>query len=255
MDADNTRALRDLVIANRVLAHEGVLDAYGHVSVRHPIRRNRFLLARSCSPALVTEVDIMEFDLAGVPTEDDSRHPYLERFIHAAAYEARDDVNVVAHSHAQEVLPFTITDAALRPVILSAGVTGCQIPCWDIRDRFGDTNMLVGSMEQARDLVARLGGNNVVLMRGHGFSAVARSLPELLRICIYVRVNARVLTTSLSLGEVRYLSEGEVARIRDVSPDAPEVWRAWSYWASRAGCEDLLAGHAVNESAPTSPVG
>lgn len=234
------RAKRRLVIANRVLAHEGVMDAYGHVSMRHPHAEDRFLLARSCSPAQVGIDDIMEFDLLGSAIRGDARHPYIERFIHAAAYERRPDVAVVAHSHASEVLPFTIATTPLRPAIHSAGVTGCHIACWDISERFGDTNMLVTDLEQGRDLARALGADDVVLMRGHGFSAVARSLPELIRICVYMRVNASVLAAALRLGEVTYLSPGEVASIRNVDPGAPEVGRAWRYWAARAGCEALL---------------
>ena len=115
---------RDLVIANRILAAEGVMDAYGHVSMRHPMHQNRFLLARSCSPALVTEDDIMEFALDGEPIGGDDRHPYIERFIHGAFYEARPEVSAVAHSHAVEVLPYTVTATPLRPAIHSAGVIG-----------------------------------------------------------------------------------------------------------------------------------
>jgi ribulose-5-phosphate 4-epimerase/fuculose-1-phosphate aldolase len=234
------RAKVDLSIANRILAHEGVMDAYGHVSVRHPDRPDRFLLSRSLSPALVETDDIMEFALDGTVIGDDPRSPYLERFIHGAIYARRDDVLAVAHSHASEVLPFTVSDAPLRPAIHSAGVIGHEIPVWDIRDRFGDTNMLVVNDDQGADLAARMGVRDVVLMRGHGFSAGARSLVELIRICVYLRVNATVVTQASQLGSITYLSEGEVDRIRDVRPDTPEVRRAWQYWATRAGCAHLL---------------
>ncbi|AXB78809.1 class II aldolase/adducin family protein [Novosphingobium sp. P6W] len=229
-----------LVVANRILAHEGVMDAYGHVSMRSPWNPQRFLLARSCSPALVTAEDILEFDLNGNPDHPDDRPLYIERFIHAAMYAARPDVLAVAHSHATDVLPYTVTRKPLRALIHSAGVIGHELPCWDIHDRFGDSNMLVVNMAQANDLAQRLGANRVVLMRGHGFSAVARSLVELIRICVYLRINAAVLAKALEFGDVTYLSEGEIDNICAVDAGAPEVQRAWRYWAARAGCEKLL---------------
>ena len=146
------RLLHDLVIANRILAHEGVLDAYGHVSVRNPLRPDHFFLSRSRSPELVTREDIMEFDYAGNPTPGDTRPPYLERFIHGGIYEARPDIHAVVHSHADEVLPFTIANRVLQPVIHTASDIGSLVSVWDIRDKFGDTNMLVVNPEQGRDL-------------------------------------------------------------------------------------------------------
>jgi ribulose-5-phosphate 4-epimerase/fuculose-1-phosphate aldolase len=234
--------LNDLVIANRILANENVVDAYGHVSVRHPRDPQRFFLARSLSPDRVERGDIMEFDLEGRPAGGDERQPYLERFIHGAAYEARADVQAVVHAHAEDVLPFGITAVPLRPVIHSGSFMGEQVPVWDIRDRFGDTNLLVTNMPQGRDLARTLGGNNVALMRGHGFVAVARSLIEVVRMSVYVPRNARVLLGALRLGEVKPLSAGEIAaRNAGYKPYSPETWRAWEYWATRAGCAHLLS--------------
>ena len=238
---DLERALADLVIANRILAHENIVDAYGHVSVRHPRDPKRYLLARSLSPEMVKQADIMEFDLDGTPVGGDSRQPYLERFIHGAVYEARPEVLAVVHAHAEDVLPFGITSAPLRPVIHSGSFMGPEVPVWDIRDRFGDTNLLVTNMPQGRDLAARLGGNNVALMRGHGFVAAARSLIEVVRMSVYVPRNARVQMAAMQLGEVKPLSRGEIdARNAGYKPHSPETWRAWEYWATRAGCRELL---------------
>ncbi len=235
-------ALNDLVIANRILANENVVDAYGHVSIRHLRDPQRFFLARSLSPDRVERGDIMEFDLEGSPAGGDARQPYLERFIHAAAYAARADVQAVVHAHAEDVLPFGITAAPLRPVIHSGSFMGEQVPVWDIRDKFGDTNLLVTSMPQGRDLARTLGGNNVALMRGHGFVAAARSLIEVVRMSVYVPRNARVLLAALRLGEVKPLSPGEIAaRNAGYKPYSPETWRAWEYWATRAGCAHLLS--------------
>ncbi len=238
---DLERARADLVIANRILAHEGIVDAYGHVSVRDPREARRFLLARSVSPEMVVPADIMEFDLEGNALGSDPRQPYLERFIHAAIYEARPEVLAVVHAHAEEVLPFGITEAPLRPVIHSGSFMGEQVPVWDIRDKFGDTNMLVTDLAQGRDLALRLSGNNVALMRGHGFVAAARSLIEVVRMSVYVPRNARVQMAAMQLGAVKPLSRGEIAaRNAGYKPRSPETWRAWEYWATRAGCKELL---------------
>ena len=238
---DLERALADVVIANRILAHEGIVDAYGHVSVRHPRDPKRYLLARSLSPEMVRQADIMEFDLEGTPAGGDSRQPYLERFIHGAVYEARPEVLAVVHAHAEDVLPFGITATPLRPVIHSGSFMGAEVPVWDIRDRFGDTNLLVTNMLQGRDLAARLAGNNVALMRGHGFVAAARSLIEVVRMSVYVPRNARVQMAAMQLGDVMPLSRGEIdARNAGYKPHSPETWRAWEYWATRAGCAELL---------------
>ena len=238
---DLDRALCDLVIANRILSHENVVDAYGHVSVRHPHDPKRYLLARSLSPEMVQQADVMEFELDGTPVGGDRRQPYLERFIHGAVYEARPEVIAVVHAHAEDVLPFGITDAPLRPVIHSGSFMGPEVPVWDIADKFGDTNLLVTNMPQGRDLAGRLGGNNVALMRGHGFVAAARSLIEVVRMSVYVPRNARVQMAAMRLGAVKPLSRGEIdARNAGYKPHSPETWRAWEYWATRAGCRELL---------------
>ena len=235
--------IQDLVIANRILAREDVVDAYGHVSVRHPDNPHRFLIARSLAPDLVEPPDIVELDLDGAPVRDDGRKLYLERFIHAAILAARPDVMAVVHAHAEDTLPFTIAAATkLRPVIHAGSFIGTEVPVWDIADRFGDTNLLVTNIEQARDLATCLGPNNVALMRGHGFASAARSLIEVVRMSVYLPRNARALMRAKQLGgEIKYLSEGEIAaRNRGYSPYSTETWRTWEYWANKAGCSHLL---------------
>ena len=237
-----------LVIANRILANEGVVDAYGHVSIRHPRHPERYLLACSRSPELVEPADIMEFTLDGNPLNDDSRAPYLERFIHGGIYEVRPDIHGVVHAHAEDVLPFTITTTPLRPVIHSGSFMGAHVPVWDIADTFGDqTNLLVTNMPQGRDLARCLGSNNVALMRGHGFAAAAWSLIEVVRMSVYVPRNARALMAAMRLGgEVKSLSQGEIAaRAAGYQPYSVETWRAWEYWANRAGCGHLLGERPV----------
>jgi ribulose-5-phosphate 4-epimerase/fuculose-1-phosphate aldolase len=235
--------IRELVIANRILAREEVVDAYGHVSVRHPDDPKRFLIARSLAPDLVGPEDIVELDLGGQPVREDGRSLYLERFIHAAIFEARPEVMAVVHAHAEDTLPFGIADGTrLRPVIHSGSFIGSEVPVWDIADRFGDTNLLVTNLEQGRDLAKCLGGNSVALMRGHGFASAARSLIEVVRLSVYLPRNARALMRAKQLGgEIKYLSEGEIAaRNRGYSPYSVETWRTWEYWANKAGCAHLL---------------
>ncbi len=234
--------LDELVVANRILANENVVDAYGHVSVRHPDNPERFFIARTIAPEFVERTDIMELKLDGEPI-DDKRALYHERFIHAAIYEARPDVRAVVHAHAEDVLPFTITEAALRPVIHSGSFIGAHVPVWDIAERFGDTSLLGTNMAQGRDLAAGLGNNNVILMRGHGFAAAARSLIEVVRVSVYLPRNARVQLAAMRIGKFKALSEGEIAaRAAGYKPHSLETWRAWQYWAKRAGC-----GHLVGE--------
>jgi HCOMODA/2-hydroxy-3-carboxy-muconic semialdehyde decarboxylase len=236
-------ALQDLVIANRILAKEEVVDAYGHVSVRHPDDLRRFLIARSLAPELVTAEDIVELGLDGQPVRDEKRTLYLERFIHAAIFEARPDVMAVVHAHAEDTLAFGIANATtLRPVIHSGSFIGAEVPVWDIADNFGDTNLLVTNMEQGRDLAKCVGGNNVALMRGHGFAAAAPTLIEVVRASVYLPRNARALMRAKQLGgPIKYLSPGEIeARNRGYRPYSVETWRAWEYWANKAGCGHML---------------
>jgi len=230
------KTVRHLVIANRILAHEGVVDAYGHVSVRHPQHPDRYLLSRSLSPELVEAKDIKTYMLNGDPVEQDGHHPYLERFIHGAIYEARPDVHAVIHSHADDVLPFSITRAPLFPVIHTASDMGAEVPVWDIEDRFGDTNLLVTNVDQGRDLACCLAHNCTVLMRGHGFTTTGRTLIEAVKAAVYMPRNARILMEAGRLGgEVKPLSKGEIAVRRNVDPESPAMQRAWEYWSRRAG--------------------
>jgi ribulose-5-phosphate 4-epimerase/fuculose-1-phosphate aldolase len=240
--SDLQRAMSDLVIANRILAHQGVVDAYGHVSMRHPNNPKRFILSRSRSPELVEAGDIMEFTLDGTVINDDLRPPYLERFIHGGIYDARPDVMAVVHSHAEETLPFGITEVALKPMMHVAGLIGPRIPVWDIAERFGDnTNLLVTNTDQGRHLAQRLGDGKVTLMRGHGFVAAGTTIQEAVRLAIFLPINARVMSGALGLSaSIKALSPGEIERRRIYDPNASESWRAWEYWARCADVDDLL---------------
>jgi ribulose-5-phosphate 4-epimerase/fuculose-1-phosphate aldolase len=224
-----------LVAANRILANEGVVDAFGHVSVRDPRDARRFVLSRSRSPALVELGDLMEFDLEGKPIDARGRTAYGERMIHAAVYAARPDVQSVVHHHAYGVLPFTITATPLVPVVHAASVIGAEIPVWDIRRKFGETDMLVRTIEQGRDLAATLGENTCLLMRGHGAVVTGGSIREAVLTAIYLQVNANVLREALPLGAPTPLSAGEIERSRAAQFSPLALDRSWEYLCERAG--------------------
>ena len=157
--------IRELVIANRILAREGVVDAFGHISVRNPNNRESYFISVSRAPELITIDDIVEFRLDGEPIGDlKGRTPYGERAIHGGIYELRQDVNSVVHNHSQEVVPFASTNTLIRPLLHMSAPIGATIPIWDIRDKFGETNHLVVTMEQGRDLATTLGNNASALM-------------------------------------------------------------------------------------------
>jgi ribulose-5-phosphate 4-epimerase/fuculose-1-phosphate aldolase len=238
------KALTELVVANRVLSNEDIVDGYGHVSIRHPDDPSRFFMSRSLPPEMVERDDIMEFAVADASPIDDDRQPAVERFIHSEIFAARPDVHAVVHAHAEDVLPFGITDVPLKPVIHSGSFIGSHVPVWDIADRFGDTNMLVTNVAQGSDLAQCLGDRNVVLMRGHGFAAAAKTLIEVVRLSVYLPRNARVQMAAMQMGAFKVLSEGEIAA-RDTTYKPFQIWRAWQYWAHRAGCSHLLEGDSA----------
>ena len=233
-------SLRQLVTANRILAREGVVDAFGHISVRTPGAPDRFIMARSRSPELVTLDDLLEFGLDGEPIEVGGPTPYAERYIHAAIYEARADVHSVVHNHAYDVIPFGVTGVKLRPIFHTAARMGADVPVWDIADKFGDTNLLVVNLEQGRDLARSLGDNRVVLMRGHGYAIAGDSIHSAVSGSIYTQVNARLQMQAMRMGEVRYLSPGEIEVHRTSTYGATAGRdRAWEYLRRRAGCDDI----------------
>ncbi len=231
--------IRNLVIANRILAREGVVDAFGHVSVRNPDNPDRYFMSCSRAPELVTAEDIMEFTLDGEPVDPRDRKPYGERPIHGGIYEMRPDVNSVVHNHAHEILPFGITNTPMRPVAHVCATIGAEIPVWDIRDNFGETDHLVLTMEQGRDLAKTLADNNVALMRGHGGVVSGRDVRESVNTAVYLQVNAKLLLQCLQLGTPNYLTPGEIEKgtARQFVPLSLD--RAWDYWCARAGASNL----------------
>ena len=227
--------LRDLVTANRILAHEEVVDAYGHISVRHPDRPDRFFLSGSRSPELVTADDIIEYDLDCNPIDQKGRAQYTERPIHGGIYKARPDVQSVIHNHAYEIIPFTVAKGVkLQPLLHTSAGLGATIPVWDIRPKFGDTNLLVTTLAQGNDLAATLAKNRIVLMRGHGSAVSGISIQDAVHTAVYLKVNAKLQAEAMRLGgEITYLSEGEIAEMSKLGQTGHG--RAWEYWSRRAG--------------------
>ena len=229
-----TQALDELVTANRILAREGVVDSFGHVSIRHPEDATRYLLSRARAPECIEIEDLMEFTLDGTPVNASGRKPYAERYIHGAIYEARLDVQAVVHNHSPSVIPFSITPAQLSPVMHMCAGIGTRIPTWDSRTRFGDTNLLVTNMAMARDLAAALGDRPVALMRGHGCVVAGGSVREVVFNSIYLQLNADLQMKAGALGDITFLTEGEIAAVlRTRSSFTFE--RAWEFWCRRAG--------------------
>jgi ribulose-5-phosphate 4-epimerase/fuculose-1-phosphate aldolase len=226
--------IAELVTANHILYDQGVLDAFGHVSVRHPEHPDRFLLARNMAPGLVQAQDIIEFDLDGNPFNAAGRAIYLERFIHSEIYKARPDVVAVVHSHSPSVVPFSVSRTSpLRATCHMAGFIGTAAPVFEIRDHAGDANsLLITNNELGHALSKSLGERSLVLMRGHGSTVVADSLRRAVYRAVYTEMNAQIQSAAQQLGEVTFLSEGEIAET--VRVIETQVGRAWDFWSIKA---------------------
>lgn len=228
-------AIRELVIANRILAREDVIDDFGHVSLRHPERPDRYFLSRSRSPVAVTSDDIMEFELDGTPIAQNGRRIYSERAIHSAMFMARPEVRAVIHHHARPVIPFTVTKLELKPVFHMGSVMGAEVPMWDSQDEFGDTNMLVDDLPRGHSLARALGQNRSVLLARHGACNVGVSLRAAVFTAVYMKDNAAMVLASLPHGPITYLTPGEVEKTATMLLSDMPLARAWDYWITRAG--------------------
>jgi ribulose-5-phosphate 4-epimerase/fuculose-1-phosphate aldolase len=224
--------LEDMVIGSRILADFGVLDGFGHVSVRHPTNPNRFLMARSLAPALVTADDIMEFDLEGSAVDARGRAVFLERFIHSEIYKARPDVMGVVHTHSAGVIPFSVTNVPLRAMFHNPSFLAAGAPVWDIRKDFGETNMLVSDSAKGKSLAKMLGEKSVVLMRGHGDVTVGPSVKMAVFRAYYTDVNAKLQSQAIALGgEINYLTPGEGEQADKTNFVVLD--RIWNLWRMR----------------------
>jgi ribulose-5-phosphate 4-epimerase/fuculose-1-phosphate aldolase len=228
---DQARAL--VARANRMLANEGVLDAFGHVSLRHPTDPRRYLISRSRGPELVQPEDVLEFTLDSEPVKPPTARLYSERVIHGEIYKARPDVNAVCHHHAPSVLPFCISGAELKPVYHLGATIGETAPFWDSRDEFGDTNLIVHRPEEGASLARALGPNWIVLMRRHGATVAGRSLEELVFRTIYIARNAALQIQAQALGAISPLSAAETRLAGDFNLEVGPLMRAWEYWSVR----------------------
>jgi len=229
----NPQLLDDLVYANRFLADQGVLDGFGHVSVREDSNPARFLMSRSLAPALVTRKDILEYDLNGEAIDAEGRALFAERFIHAAIYRARPDVKAIVHSHSAAVIPFGVTGIGLRPIFHMSAFLGGGTPIFDIHDVAGDTNMLVNDNKLGDALAQVLGNHAVVLMRGHGSVDAGGSIPEVVFFAYYADVNARLQAQATALGATKFLTPGEAEK--SAKNLTGQYGRAWDLWKEKVG--------------------
>jgi HCOMODA/2-hydroxy-3-carboxy-muconic semialdehyde decarboxylase len=223
-------ALEDLAAASRILADQGVFDAAGHFSMRHPHHPERFLMSRALAPALVTINDLMEFDLDGVGC--DPRGGFVERFIHAEVYRRRADVMAVAHSHSVSVIPFGLVATPMRAMYHNAAFLAPGVPVFDIREKFGTTDIVVSTPEKGAALAEALGEKAVVLLRAHGMVAVGPSVPSAVFRAVFTEVNARLQLQAITLGGPIAALDEEEGRLAD-AVNLATVGRSWELWKRR----------------------
>ena len=228
-------SIQDLVIGNRILYHQKVVDAFGHLSVRHDIDPARYLMSRYVPPGLVTADDIVTFDLDSNPLDKTGLRYYSERFIHGEIYKLRPDVKAIVHCHAPQFIPFAATKVPLRPLYhMSAflGCRGCGVPVFDIREAAGMTDMLIRTPELGRALAASLEDKPMVLMRGHGATIVGNSIKQVVYRSVYAVQNAALQMDAVRLGEPVYLADEEAAKASDSADKVVE--RPWALWRCEA---------------------
>ena len=250
MTTSVTEAFRELAIANRIVANEGVLDAFGHVSMRHPDNPNRYVLSRSRAPELVEPDDLIEYDLDSQPVRDPGTAQYSERVIHGEIYKVRSDVMSVCHHHAPAFMPLIATGTDYLPVFHLGAVGGIRPPYWDQHDEFGDTNMLVIKPEEGASLARALGAHSLVLMRRHGVTAVGTSVRDCVFRCIFSARNAEFQARAMPLGTIASLSRGEADLSGKISTSTTGLTRSWEYWSVRLARAGLMipAANAVSKS-------
>jgi ribulose-5-phosphate 4-epimerase/fuculose-1-phosphate aldolase len=226
--------IEELVIANQILFDQGVVDAFGHISVRHDKRPDRFLLARNMAPSRVTAEDIVEFTLGGEAVNANGRRVYLERFIHGEIFRKRPDVMAVIHSHSHSVVPLSVVKGVrLKAIFHMAGFIGQGAPVFEIREAGGDaTDLLISNNHLGRALAEHFDGHDIVLMRGHGSTVVGGSIKQAVYRAVYAELNARYQLQAMQLGEVTFLTEGESqACVQNVEG---QVQRPWEMWLEQA---------------------
>jgi ribulose-5-phosphate 4-epimerase/fuculose-1-phosphate aldolase len=225
--ADKT-LIDKLVTANHILYKHGIVDGFGHVSVRHSASPAHFLLSCNRAPGLVRAQDIQTYDMDGADANTSGQRPYLERFIHSEIYKARPDVVSIVHSHSQSVIPFGVSGQRLRPIFHMSGFLGAGVSLFDIRQAHGNTDMLIRDANIGRSLAQALGKHPCVLMRGHGSTTVAESIELAVYRAIYAEVNAKLQLQAAVLGDVNFLNDEEAA-LAQASTEG-QVVRAWDLW-------------------------
>jgi ribulose-5-phosphate 4-epimerase/fuculose-1-phosphate aldolase len=233
--------LDDLVVANRILANENILDGLGHVSVRSLQRPDRFFLSRDLAPGLVTTGDLVEYDLEGNPVNARAPQGYRERFLHGAIYKARPDVNSIVHSHMPSVLPFTDVTTPLRPMYHMASFLLQGAPLFEVRSVQGQVGMLIDNNKVGAALAQTLGNRTIALIRGHGVAIVGTTIPDAVQNSIFLDVNARVQSQAVALGgNISYMTPADVAGGNPnpqppSPPGTPGYYpRSWGIWKSKA---------------------
>jgi len=249
-----TDIVEELALANRILAHEGVLDAFGHVSVRHPADPGRYLLSRSRSPLLIEPDDVLEYTLDSAPVKPPKVHLYAERVIHGCIYQARSDVMAVCHHHAPAVMPFCIAGKPIVPVFHLGAAMGEDAPFWDQHDEFGDTNLLVVKQEEGHSLARTIGRHSAVLMNRHGATVVGGGLKELVARCIFMCQNAEYQLRASALGAPQPLYRGEVKLAGTLSSMPNVVTRTWEYWSTRLEAAGAMPPRRSSAKAARRPV-
>jgi ribulose-5-phosphate 4-epimerase/fuculose-1-phosphate aldolase len=223
----------ELAVANRVLANEGIIDAFGHISVRNPKNSERYFISRHRASELVEPSDILEMTLDSKPVVPTNVRLYSEMVIHGEIYKVRPDVNSVCHHHAPSVLPFCATGVELVPLFHLGGTLGAKVPFWDSRDEFGDTNLLVRTPEEGASHARALGPHYMLLLRRHGASLAGKSLRECVFRSIYTTRNAELQLRAMAIGTPSPLSPGEAEKCGGHNLGSRGVERAWEYWVTR----------------------
>ena len=233
-DAPPDAAVSDLVVANRILAAEGVLDGFGHVSIRDPRNPACYLMSRSLAPALVTAADIVQHDLDNRPTRDEGHNLYYERWIHGEIYKARREVNAIVHSHSHSVVPFASTKAPLRPLLHNASFLGFGTPVFEIRNLAQNSDLMISTAALGAALAMTLGPTaDVVLLRGHGNVVVGPSIQVAVFRAYYTEINARQQLNAMILGreDVVYMNAGECETTDKIMQSV--AGRPWDLWKRR----------------------
>ena len=224
--------LEDLAASSRILADQGVFDTAGHVSLRHPGRPDRFLMSRSLAPQMITADDIMEFDLDCNAIDPRGRNGFIERYLHGEIFRARPDVMAVAHSHSPSVIAFGLSGTPLQAMYHNAAFLAAGVPVFDIREKFGVTDIVINTAAKGAALAQVLADKPVALLRAHGMVAVGPTLPVTVFRAIFTVTSANIQHQALALGGPLAVLDAEEGRIADVV-NVQTVGRAWDLWKQR----------------------